>query len=344
MINLKNDYCYIAHPRIMEKLNQNLDNTYVGYGLDEHTKKASDLIKNVFKCKKADVHFLTGGTITNKILIAHCLKPFEAVISADNGHIHVHETGAIEATGHKVLVVNNSDGKVKADDVEQIVVKHTDEHMVRPKMLYISNPTEYGTIYSLAELKELYTICKKLNMYLYVDGARFACALMANENTIQASDLAKYVDAFYIGGTKNGLMMGEALVIVNDCLKEEFRYTQKHFGGLLAKGFLCGLQFEALFENNLFFEIGAYQNNLANLLTEGFKQLGIQFFTQTRTNQVFITIENDIVEQLSKYVMFDIWEKGSNQTTIRFVTHYKLEVSQVNEVIHLLEVLTKARN
>ena len=216
--------------------------------------------------------------------------------------------------------------------------------MVRPKMLYISNPTEYGTIYSLAELKELYTICKKLNMYLYVDGARLACALMANENTIQASDLAKYVDAFYIGGTKNGLMMGEALVIVNDCLKEEFRYTQKHFGGLLAKGFLCGLQFEALFENNLFFEIGAYQNNLANLLTEGFKQLGIQFFTQTRTNQVFITIENDIVEQLSKYVMFDIWERGSNQTTIRFVTHYKLEVSQVNEVIHLLEVLTKARN
>ncbi|MBS5852280.1 MAG: threonine aldolase family protein [Bacilli bacterium] len=344
MINLKNDYCYIAHPQIMEKLNQHFDNTYVGYGLDEHTKRASDLIKDVFKCKKADVYFLTGGTITNKILIAHCLKPFEAVISADSGHIHVHETGAIEATGHKVLIVNNRDGKVTADEVEQLFVKHTDEHMVKPKMLYISNPTEYGTIYSLSELKNLYDICKKLNMYLYVDGARLACALMANDNNIQASDLTKYVDAFYIGGTKNGLMMGEALVIINDKLKEEFRYTQKHFGGLLAKGFLCGLQFEALFENNLFFEIGAYQNNLAYLLTDGFKQLGIQFFTQTKTNQVFITIDNDIVEQLGKHVMFDIWEKGLKQTTIRLVTHYKLQVSHIHEVIHLLEVLIKARN
>ncbi len=344
MINLKNDYCYIAHPLILEKLNQNREYTYNGYGFDEYTTKAVNLIKETFKCRKANVYFLPGGTITNKIAIAHSLKPYEAVICVDSGHINTHETGAIEQTGHKILVVKNHNGKVWGSDVEELILKHTDEHMVKPKMLYISNPTEYGTIYTLEEIKKLHALCEKYDLYFYIDGARLATALTASTNDIKAQDLAKYVDIFYIGGTKNGLMMGEALVIVNEKLKAEFRYSLKHFGGLFAKGFLCGIQFITLFENNLFFQIGTYQNQLAAQLTEGLKKLNVQFLMPTETNQIFVTLDNDIIKKLQKNIMFEIWEEGKTSSTIRLVVHYNLKPAQIEEVIQILKQYLEEAN
>ena len=241
-------------------------------------------------------------------------------------------------------MVKNHNGKVWGSDVEELILKHTDEHMVKPKMLYISNPTEYGTIYTLEEIKKLHALCEKYDLYFYIDGARLATALTASTNDIKAQDLAKYVDIFYIGGTKNGLMMGEALVIVNEKLKAEFRYSLKHFGGLFAKGFLCGIQFITLFENNLFFQIGTYQNQLAAQLTEGLKKLNVQFLMPTETNQIFVTLDNDIIKKLQKNIMFAIWEEGKTSSTIRLVVHYNLKPAQIEEVIQILKQYLEEAN
>lgn len=333
MLNFKNDYCAIGHIKVLDKLLQNKNNTYVGYGLDEKSESAKTLIKKIFLCEESDVHFLIGGTSTNKILIAHTLKPYEAVISAKSGHINVHETGAIEQTGHKVLVIDEYNGKIKASDILEIYEKHIDEHMVKPKMVYISNSTEYGTVYKRNELIDIYNICKKLNMYLYLDGARLGAALTSKENDIKVSDLVKYTDAFYIGGTKNGLLFGEALVINNEKLKEEFRYSVKHFGGMIAKGFITGLQFEALFEDNLYFEIAKKENELANYLACELNKIGIKLFIPQETNQVFVIVDNALYKKLENEVLFEIWDKIEDGIVIRLVTHFLHEKNDIDQLI-----------
>ena len=337
MLNFKNDYCNLCHKEVFEYLQKYQNETFVGYGTDEITKKAKEQIKETFKLENADVHFLIGGTSTNKIMIAHALKPYEAVISATSGHINVHETGAIEETGHKVLTVPEYMGKIKPEDIEKIYITHTDEHMVKPKMVYISNSTEYGTVYTYNELKSLNEVCKKLGLYLYMDGARLGVALTSKYTDLKKEDLKDLVDAFYIGGTKNGAMIGEALVILNDELKKEFRYSIKHYGGMLAKGFLIGLEYIALFENNLYFDIAKYQNELSELLVEKLKEENVEFLMETQSNQNFITLSNNSVEKLKENVYFEIWEPGLNKTSIRLVTHYMLTKDDILNVVKLIK-------
>lgn len=341
MLNFKNDYCGIAHEKVLEKLLDNKKNTYVGYGMDEVSNNAKKLIKKVFDCNKSDIHFLSGGTITNKVLIAHTLKPYEAVISAVSGHINVHETGAIEETGHKVIPVNHYLGKIKPFDIYQAFISHTDEHMVKPKMVYISNSTEYGTVYTLNELIDIYKMCQDLGLYLYLDGARLGAALTSNQNDIKPTDLVKYTDAFYIGGTKNGLLFGEALVINNNNLKEEFRYSVKHFGGMVAKGFICGLEFEALFEDGLFFELAKKENELSNYLANELNKLNIKLYLPQETNQIFIVLDKSLYNKLKDEVLFEVWEEQENNIVIRLVVHYLHQKADIDNLISYISSLLK---
>lgn len=337
MIYLRNDYCGICHTKILETLNENINSVYNGYGLDENSKTAEELIIKKIGSPLSKVHFLTGGTSCNKIFIAHALKPYEAVIAADSGHINVHETGAIEGTGHKIIAVKNKNGKIIKEDIVNVIKTHTDEHMVKPKMVYISFPTEYGTLYSLEELKRIKEVCDENDLYLYIDGARLGSGLSAYNNDITMNDLAKYSDAFYIGGTKNGLLFGEAIVINNVLLQKDFRYSIKHFGGMLAKGFVTGLMFEKLFTDDLLLEIGRKQNKLAKLITERLQKLDVKLLIETETNQVFPIFKTDIIEKLKEEISFEIWEKGEEETVIRFVSHYMLTEDDVNKLERILK-------
>ena len=337
MLNFKNDYCNLCHPKVFEYLQKYQNETFVGYGTDEISQRAKDLIKDTFKLENADIHFLIGGTSTNKIMIAHALKPYEAVIAATSGHINVHETGAIEETGHKVLTIPEYMGKIKAEDIEKIYLSHTDEHMVKPKMVYISNSTEYGTVYTYNELKAIKDVCDKLNLYLYMDGARLGVALTSKFTDLKKEDLKDLVDAFYIGGTKNGAMIGEALVILNDELKKELRYSIKHYGGMLAKGFLIGLEYIALFENDLYFNIAKKQNELSEQLVNKLKEINVKFLMNTESNQNFITLKNDTIEKIKDKIYFEIWESNNLNTTIRLVTHYMLTTNDINKVVEIIK-------
>lgn len=337
MIYLRNDYCGICHYKILEALNENINNVYNGYGLDENSKKAEELIIKKIGNPLSKVYFLAGGTSCNKIFIGHALRPYEAVIAADSGHINVHETGAIEGAGHKIIAVKNKNGKITSEDIVDVIKNHTDEHMVKPKMVYISFPTEYGTLYSLEELKRIKEECEKNDLYLYIDGARLGSGLSAYNNDITMNDLAKYSDAFYIGGTKNGLLFGEAIVINNESLQKDFRYSIKHFGGMLAKGFVTGLMFEKLFADDLFLKIGKKQNELAKLITERLSSLNIKLLIETETNQIFPIFKTEVIEKLREEISFEIWEKKEEETVIRFVTHYMLTEDDVNNLEKVLK-------
>lgn len=335
MINLKNDYCGIAHPKVLNKFIELQNETFEVYGLDHISNKAKELIKKDLKNDSVDIHFVVGGTITNKTVIAHALKPYEAVISADTGHINVHETGAIEETGHKVIIVPNVNGKVTPESVIKACALHTDEHMVKPKMLYISNTTEMGTVYSLAELKALKEVCDKLGLYFYLDGARLSSALSASD--VNLCDLVNLVDVFYIGGAKNGLMLGEAIVIVNEKLKQDFRFAIKHFGAMYSKGFVAGINFLAAFEDGLYYEIGKKENALAKDLYDKLRNLGIKFETPQVSNQIFPIFKTEEVNALAKHIMFEVWNQGTDQTTIRFVTSYMTKQSDIDQAVEIIK-------
>ena len=339
MINLKNDYCAIAHPKVLTRLIELNDQTFVGYGLDEYSKKAEDFVREMIKCENCDVHFLVGGTITNKVIISHSLKSYEAVISADTGHINVHETGTIEQSGHKVLTVPNVLGKVQVNDLANIVKLHSDEHMVKPKMVYLSNSTEFGTVYKYNELLEISNFCKENNLYFFMDGARLGSALASKECDYKISDLPKLVDAFYIGGTKNGLTHGEALVIINDELKKDFRFSIKHYGGLYAKGYVLGIEFLTLFEDNLFIKIAEDQNKHAEYLQKELNKLGIQMLINSSTNQIFPIFKKEVIEKIKKEILFEIWEEKEEETVVRFVTNFKTTKEDIDKT---LDIITKA--
>lgn len=339
MINLKNDYCGIAHPKVLEKLIQNQTNKFNGYGLDDASSYSTELIRKTIKCETADVHYLVGGTITNKIVIAHALRPSEAVICVDTGHINVHETGAIEETSHKVLTVPNINGKLVASKILDVLKSHTDEHMVKPKMVYVSNSTESGSVYTYQELKEIHDVCKENGLYFYLDGARLGAALTSKKSDLKIEDLPKLVDVFYIGGTKNGLPLGEAVVIINEELKKNFRFSIKHFGGMYSKGFVLGLCFSSLFEDNLFFEIAKKENELAEKLYNDLTNIGIKMASCFETNQIFPILKNEIIEKLKEHIMFEVWEQKEFETTIRFVTSYMTTESEIKEVVNLIKSL-----
>ena len=323
MYSFNNDYSEGAHPEIMQELLKTNEEQSIGYSLDSHTMVAKELIKEKIGCNTADVHILTGGTQVNLTAISAFLRPHEAVIAAETGHIAVHETGAIEATGHKVLVEKTLDGKLTKELIHKIVKTHTDEHMVKPKMVYVSNPTEVGTTYTKSEMKELYYFCQENGLYLYLDGARLGSALAEEDCTMLLADYPKYTDAFYIGGTKNGALFGEALVIGNDDLKEDFRYLIKQRGGLLAKGRILGIQFEVLFREDLYIKIGEHENAMARILREGIAALGYTFLFDSRTNQLFPVFPDVVLEELAKDFLFSTWEKvNETHTCIRLVTSW----------------------
>ncbi len=333
MYNFKNDYCVVGHEAVLKKLEENLNEVNNGYGLDKHSEKAASLIKKALKNDSVDVHFLVGGTSANKVVISHVLKPYEAVVACDSGHIAVHETGAIEATGHKVITVPNEDGKLTKENLLKAIETHTDEHMVKPRLVYISNSTENGSTYYLEEVQELYETCKEHGLYLFIDGARLGVALTSVMNDIKFENLPEICDVFYIGGTKNGAMLGEAVVIVNDKLKEGFRYSIKQNGGMYSKGFIAGMQFEALFEDDLYFELARHSNDCACLLRMGLEDLAVPFAFKSYTNQIFPTFPNAIVDKLSEFVTFEVWEKGETHSTIRFVTSFNTKEEDISDFI-----------
>lgn len=334
MYSFKNDYSEGAHPRILEALiNCNLQQSE-GYGEDEFTEEAIKLIKEKIRRNDVDVHLLVGGTQTNLTAISAFLRPHEAVIAAKTGHVLVHETGAIESTGHKVISVDVEDGKLTEAHIEKVLEEHTDEHMVKPKLVYISNSTEIGTIYKKEELEELSQACKEHDLYFYLDGARLGSALCSKENNVEIHELAQLVDAFYIGGTKGGALMGEALVICKDSLKIDFRYHIKQKGALLAKGRLLGIQFEELFKDNLYFDLAGHANNMAEILKEGIEGLGYNFMINSPSNQIFPILPNKLIEKLEEKYLFIIWEKiDEKNSAIRLVTSWATDERMVLEFI-----------
>lgn len=338
MYSFTNDYSEGAHPRILEALlNANLIQ-HTGYSLDSHTDHARELIRKEILCPDADIHLIVGGTQTNLITISTALRPYQAVISAATGHINVHETGAIEATGHKVLTVDTADGKLTPDCVRQVLDFHTDEHMVQPKMVYISNSTEMGTQYTKAELEKLHHICRQKNLYLFMDGARLGSALTSPAGDLTLADIAQLTDIFYIGGTKNGALFGEALVIINEELKPDFRYMIKQRGAMLAKGWLLGIQFEELFQNNLFYDMAAHANRMAACLKKAIADKGYSFACDSCTNQLFPIFPDEMIEHLKKDFTFNMDRRiDGSHCSIRLVTSWATKEEGIEAFIKALD-------
>lgn len=338
MIRFECDYQEGAHPLILKRLMDTNWEQTSGYGEDVFCENARNIIRKICENHLLDIHFLVGGTQTNTTVIASILKPYQGVIAADCGHINVHETGAIESTGHKVIALDSINGKISAEQVETYYNKHWNdanhEHIVQPGMVYISQPTELGTLYSKSELMTLYSVCQRLNLPLYIDGARLGYALMSPENTISISDLAKLCDVFYIGGTKIGALFGEAIVIVNENLKKDFRYMIKQRGALLAKGRILGLQFETLLKNNLYFQIAKHAIDMAMLIQKAFIEKNIKLHVLSPTNQQFPILTRQQKDTLAKKYAFELWENINDDTFIvRFCTSWATKEEHVKALI-----------
>ena len=323
MYSFKNDYSEGAHPNILSALVESNMEQVEGYGEDKYTIKSIELLKARIGREDIDIHLFAGGTQTNLTAISAFLRPHEAAIAASTGHILVHETGAIEATGHKVLSVETENGKLNAEHIKSVLEAHTDEHMVKPKLVYISNSTEIGSIYTKKELEKLSKFCRENNLVLYLDGARLGSALCSEENDLELSDLGNLIDAFYIGGTKNGALLGEALVICKESLKEDFRFHIKQKGAMMAKGKLLGIQFLELFKDNLYFELAKHANDMAKLLSNGIIEAGYTFLTSSPSNQIFPILPNKVIEKLQENYSFYVWQKiDENNSSIRLVTSW----------------------
>lgn len=341
MYSFKNDYSEGAHPRILNALQESNFEQTEGYGEDCYTAKAAELLKQKIKSDNIDIHFFSGGTQTNLTAISAFLRPHEAAISANTGHILVHETGAIEATGHKAISVEVNDGKLNPGNVKSALDIHTDEHMVKPKLVYISNPTEIGSIYTKAELESLSSFCRKNNLILYMDGARLGSALCSDENDLELSDLGRLTDAFYIGGTKNGALLGEALVICKDSLKEDFRFYMKQKGALLAKGKILGIQFLELFRDDLYFDLARHANKMAGLLRNNISSMGYKFLINSPSNQIFPILPNRIIEKLQEKYSFYVWSKVDDfNSSVRLVTSWATRGDMVKAFIEDLNIYT----
>ena len=329
--SFKNDYAEGAHPRVLEALLQTNLVQQNGYGLDDYSESAAELIKEKINNPKAKVFFVSGGTQANLVVISAFLRPHESVVSAATGHIFTNESGAIEATGHKVHGIESSTGKICPDDIQKLMDVHQNKpHQVKQKMVYISNSTELGTIYSKNELMDLYQFCQAKNLYLFLDGARLGHALTAETNDLTLEDFGKYSDAFYLGGTKNGALIGEAIVINNPNLQEEFGFHLKQKGAMLAKGRLLGIQFQELMKDDLYLDLAKHANTQAMKLKEAFQQIGVVFLVETFTNQIFPILNQTQIEQLSFNFDFYVWKKlDEEKSAIRLITSW----STSNEII-----------
>jgi len=340
-----NDYSEGAHDKVLEALVKTNREQHVGYGMDSITQDAISLIKHHIHTPTADVHLLVTGTQTNTIAIAHFLRPYEAVIATDVGHISVHETGAIEATGHKIIEMSSADGLMTPDMIESAILKHADEHWVLPRLVYISNATEMGTIYTKDQLQALRASCDRHGLYLYLDGARLANALTCRDNDLSLEDIAHLTDAFTLGGTKNGILFGEALVVTNPTLKEHLRFSIKQRGALLAKGRLLGVQFKALFEDDLYFQLARHTNAMAELLKKGIIDLGYSLVAIPSTNLIFVVLPNRVHKALSKHCLYEAEHPyDDNHMTARFVTSWATPEADVQALLELLRTFNYSKN
>ena len=331
-----NDYSSLCHPLILKDLSDIALEQNVAYGLDKHSLNAENLIKKTFNSPNGKIYFLSGGTMTNLLFISYALRPYEAVIALETGHINVHETGAVEATGHKIITVKGKDGKIYPNDIKYVLKTFRDEHMVKPKMVYISNSTEIGTIYTRKELIDLYELCQANDLYFYIDGARLASALTSKANDVEPGLFGKVCDAFYVGGAKNGLLLGEALVINNPALQKDFRYHIKNKGAMISKGYLIGAVFESAFKNGLYFDIAKETNEIADYLKEGLAKLNVNML-DSPTNQVFATFDQDFANKLIKEYGLELWEDKGEQLVVRFVTSFTTKKSDVDDLLNFIK-------
>lgn len=342
MYNFASDYLEGAHPTILTKMMETNTEQTPGYGLDPYCEAAKEEIKAHLGNADVDIHFVVGGTQTNMLVIDATLRSHEAVIGVETAHINVHETGAIEHVGHKVVTVKGENGKVYPKDIETILRTHLDEHMVMPKMVFISNATEIGTIYTKAELTALSEYCHAYDLYLYMDGARLGSALCSEENDLTLEDIASLVDVFYIGGTKNGALFGEAIVICNPELKGYFRYNIKQNGAMLAKGRLLGIQFYELFKEDLFFELATHANDVAMELKRGLEKLQVEFAYDSPTNQQFIIVPKSVYEAIcEKYIVSKQCDFEEDSVMIRLVASWCTPLSAICEFLADLGTLIK---
>lgn len=341
MIRFESDYTQGAVPEIIDALVKTNMEMTPGYGVDEYSLSAAEKIKAELECENADIHFLVGGTQTNLTFIASVMRPYQAVICADTGHINVHECGSIEACGTKLLQIPSSDGKIKAEEIEKLAADHFGdpirEHAVQPGLVYISFPTENGTLYSKKELEDIYRVCRRFDMILYIDGARLGYGLASKENDLEMKDFPLLCDAFYIGGTKVGALFGEALVIVNDKSKKDFRYMIKQKGAMFAKGRLLGLQFDALFTDGLYHRISRHAAALAEKIRKAFEDKGVKFLYDSPTNQQFPILTKKQRDFLGKDFAYSDWCRVGENFAVRFCTSWATDEKDVDKLVEAIK-------
>ncbi|ATN05374.1 threonine aldolase [Chryseobacterium indologenes] len=337
--SFKNDYSEGCHPHILQTLLQCNLEQQAGYGEDKYSLRAKELIKEKIKKTDSDVYLVSGGTQANLIVISSVLKPYQCVISASTGHILNNETGAIEATGHKVLSIEKEDGKLTPSDIIPVLENHKNiPHQVMPKLVYISNSTELGTIYQDQELEELSDFCKENKLYLFMDGARLGHGLTSETSDLSLERVAELTDIFYLGGTKNGALIGEAIVINNQALQEDFAFNIKQKGALLAKGRLLGVQFMELMKDDLYFDLAKHANRQAMKIKNAMVKKGVRFLSDTYTNQIFPIINNKVIKILSEYFEFFVWKKIDEESSaIRLITSWSTGDEAVNRFIEIIE-------
>ena len=341
MLSFESDYTEGAHEKILERLMETNYESLSGYGSDPYCESAKRKIRDACQCPEADIHFLVGGTQTNATVIDAVLHKYEGVVAAKTGHVSTHEAGAIEFTGHKVLTLPEHQGKIIPEELETFLKVFWEdgnyEHMVFPGMVYISHPTEYGTLYSKTELMEISEICHRYDIPLYLDGARLGYGLMSKHTDVTLPDIAKYCDVFYIGGTKVGALCGEAVVFTKNNTPKHFMTIVKQHGALLAKGRLLGIQFDTLFTDNLYFEISALAITMAEKLKKIFQEKGYDFYIDSPTNQQFIILEKEQMEHLQEKVAFSFWEAlDENHIVVRFATSWATKDKDVDALEKML--------
>ncbi len=342
MLAFASDYMEGAHEEVLQHLMKlNMEHN-PGYGTDVYCDRAKEKIKSACECPEAEIFFLVGGTQTNQVAIDTMLESYEGVVAAATGHVSLHEAGAIEYTGHKVLNIPRHDGKIDAKELakylETYYADENHEHMVFPGMCYISHPTEYGTLYAKEELKQISEVCHKYDMPLYLDGARLGYGLMSKGTDVTLPVLAKYCDAFYIGGTKVGALFGEALIFTGKKVPKHFLTRVKQHGALLAKGFLLGAQFEALFTDHLYERISSHAVELADYMKKELVKRGCKLYLDSPTNQQFFVVENEKLSEIADKVMYSFWEPADkDHTVIRFATSWATKKEDVEELLKLFE-------
>jgi len=336
--SFKNDYSEGCHPNILQALLTYNEDQQPGYGEDQYSVRAKKLIQQKINNPHSDVYFVSGGTQANLIVISSILKPYQCVVSASTGHILNNETGAIEATGHKILGIEKEDGKLTPEDIIPVLESHKNvPHQVMPKLVYLSNSTELGTVYTLDELEKLSTFCKENNLYIFMDGARMGHGLTAETTDLTLEKVAQLTDVFYLGGTKNGALIGEAIVINNKELQQDFAFNIKQKGALLAKGRLLGIQFLELMKDDLYFELARHANRQAMKIKNALKERGVQFLSDTYTNQIFPVLSNSLIDKLSEKFEFYVWKKIDDDfSAIRLITSWNTADQPVEEFIEII--------